>query len=231
VTRGLKLQQWALVFGLCVAAVLLVRFALDLTAEADLYLAVPFWLLVFTSLSVPAAALLRPNGGGSTAAPGRWSGLLLAAIPLGFVSSSLDCTGLSAQGCSRFCTFVKVVWIPLIAITALATYLTVARGQPNKAGENDRRYRVGTALGLALTAMSFLPLLPHCVCYNAGNGWWIDRLGASPTCYAWGFATSLVALSALSRGKLTRLSALVCAAIITGGMAFFIGHHYFRFPW
>jgi hypothetical protein len=76
-----------------------------------------------------------------------------------------------------------------------------------------------------------VPLAPHCLCFNPGNGWWIERLGASPTCYAWGFVVSLIALSALGAGKRAWPSLLVNGAIIGGATAFFVGHHYFHFPW
>ena len=79
--------------------------------------------------------------------------------------------------------------------------------------------------------MGFVPLWPHCLCFNVGNGWWIERVGASPTCYAWGFAASLVALGALGAGRREWLSLLVNGAIIGGATAFFVGHHYFHYPW
>ena len=49
--------------------------------------------------------------------------------------------------------------------------------------------------------MSFVPLVPHCVCYNVGNAWWIDRLGASPVCYGWGFVVTMLSLSCLQQRR------------------------------
>ena len=139
--------------------------------------------------------------------------MLVAAIPLGFLASSLDCTGLSAQGCSPFCTFVKLVWIPLIAVVCVVYLL--ARKE---------------AWLTAIAVMSFVPLVPHFVCYNLGNAWWIDRIGASPLCYGWGFLVSIIAVGALR--KAARLaSLLVCFTVIAGSAGFFVSHHYFQFPW
>jgi hypothetical protein len=85
---------------------------------------------------------------------------------------------------------------------------------------------------LAITVMSLVPLYPHCVCYNAANAWWIDRLGASPECYVWGLMASVVAVGGLcAGGKRSLVSAVVSWSIIGGALAFFVGHHYFGFPW
>ncbi|MEJ7616973.1 MAG: hypothetical protein WKF30_08445 [Pyrinomonadaceae bacterium] len=142
--------------------------------------------------------------------------LLAAAVPLAFLASSLDCTGLSLAGCTRYCTAIKTVAIPLLAILGFAFY------------------RTGSASYLiASVVISLAALVPHCLCYNAANAWWIDRLGASPQCYVWGFATTILAASALLRGGATRpwASIAVCYAIIGGAFCFFVGHHYFQFPW
>ena len=83
----------------------------------------------------------------------------------------------------------------------------------------------------AIAVMSFVPLFPHCVCYNVGNAWWIDRIGASPLCYGWGFVASVIAVSALRRGPRMWVSVATCGAIVTGATGFFVAHHYFHFPW
>jgi hypothetical protein len=83
----------------------------------------------------------------------------------------------------------------------------------------------------AISAMAFVPLVPHCLCFNVGNGWWIDRIGASPVCYAWGFTVSVIAVSALRYGKRAWASLVLCGAIIAGAAAFFVSHHYFHYPW
>jgi hypothetical protein len=118
------------------------------------------------------------------------------------------------MGCTPFCTFIKTIWIPLMAIVS-AAYFFKERGW----------------VLLMLSVMSFAPLVPHCACYNVGNGWWIEKLGASPVCYGWGFAASIVSIGALRRRKRTWPSLLVCGAIIFGAAGFFVAHHYFHFPW
>ncbi|HSO74145.1 MAG TPA: hypothetical protein VLU47_04845, partial [Blastocatellia bacterium] len=182
-----RLQQWLLRLGLVISAVLLIRFAIDFSVGMKWWLAAPFCLLVIVALGVGVRSVVSARQESVTAhrplrVPER--ALLLAAIPLGFLASSLDCMGLSLQGCSRFCTFVKLVWIPLIAVVC-AVYL----------------FRGKQVWLTSIAAMSFLPLFPHCVCYNVGNVWWIDRIGSSPVCYAWGFVVSIIALGALQTGE------------------------------
>ncbi|HKV39311.1 MAG TPA: hypothetical protein VJX67_08865 [Blastocatellia bacterium] len=142
------------------------------------------------------------------------AGLLLACVPLGFFASSLGCSGLSLHGCSPFCTFVKVGWIPVIALVSGAYYLFQQ-----------------SWIVTMLVVMSFVPLVPHCLCYNVANGWWIRAMGASPECYIWGFTVSVIALPAIERRRGVGSSALICATIISGALLFFVSHHYFRFPW
>jgi hypothetical protein len=211
-----SLQKWLLRLGLVVSAVLLIRFAIDFSKGMTWWLAAPFCLLVIAALAVGVGNVVSARSERVTANPLREPKrtLLLAAIPLGFLASSLDCTGLSLQGCSTFCSFVKLVWIPLIALVC-ATY----------------SFRGKQVWLTAIAAMSFLPLFPHCVCYNVGNSWWIDRIGASPVCYAWGFAVSVIAVGALRPGVRSLPSLAVCYAVITGATAFFVAHHYLRFPW
>jgi hypothetical protein len=210
-----KFQLVLLRAGLMISAVLLIRFAVDFDEQMSWWLAAPFWLLVIVTLAV---GTLNSFGGG-LATSGTSSNtvariLLVGAIPLGFFASSLDCTGLSVHGCSPFCTFVKVFWIPLIAIACLFYWFTRARGWLT-----------------AIIVMSFVPLVPHCVCYNVGNGWWIDRLGVSPLCYGWGFAVSSVAVASLRSARLYWASLAVSYSVIAGASAFFVAHHYFQFPW
>ncbi|HSF24983.1 MAG TPA: hypothetical protein VLE20_12225 [Blastocatellia bacterium] len=212
-----RLQKWLLRLGLVVSAVLLIRFAIGFTKEITWWLAAPFWLLVVGALgagvrNVVSARSEPISSQGPLRDPKR--ALLVASIPLGFLASSLDCMGLSLEGCSPFCTFVKLVWIPLIAGLCAVYCFT------------------GKQVWLtAIAGMSFLPLFPHCVCYNVGNWWWIDRIGASPVCYAWGFAVSVIAVGALRPGVRSLPSLAVCYAVITGATAFFVAHHYLRFPW
>jgi len=213
-----RLNQWMLRVGLVISAVLLIRFAIDFSTGMKWWLVVPFCLLVMVTLGVGTSNVL--SAARSVSVPARRPpldtkrALLLAAIPLGFLVSSLDCMGLSLQGCSPFCTLVKLAWIPLIALICAFSFLS------------------GRQIWLtAIAAMSFVTLVPHCVCYNPGNAWWIDRVGASPLCYGWGFVVSVVAGGALRKGAHVWPSLLVCLTIIGGATGFFVTHHYFRFPW
>jgi len=211
-----RLQQWLLRAGLAMSVVLLVRFAIDFYEEMPWWLAVPFCALVIIALWVSAANVF---GVTKTDAdyPHHWGTkrlMLLALIPLGFLASSLDCTGLSLRGCSLFCTLVKLAWIPLMAASCVVYFVTKKRGWL-----------------VAIAGMSFVPLFPHCVCYNVGNTWWIDRIGASPLCYGWGFTVSLIAVASLTKGRGVGLSLAVCLAIIVGAFGFFVSHHYFQMPW
>jgi hypothetical protein len=209
------IQQFFLWTALGITALLLSRFALDFSNELTSTLAVPFWALVAATLGVALANLLvsrRTNSPDELSS--RTRAMLLAAIPLGFLASSLDCTGLSLSGCTPFCTFIKTIWIPLIAIACVAEY--ILRSAP---------------LRLAITVMAFVPMIPHCLCFNVGNGWWIERLGASPMCYVWGLAVSVVAMSAMTSRKHILVSLGVVVTIIAGATGFFISHHYFHFPW
>lgn len=179
------------------------------------WLADAFWGLVILAVGVGIANLLSARSSNRLIAQREAKRtLLLAAIPLGFLASSLDCMGLSLQGCSPFCTFVKLGWVPVIAAVC-AVYFFKAR----------------PVWLTAIAAMSFVPLAPHCVCYNVGNAWWIDRLGASPVCYAWGFVVGIIAVSSLRRDSRSGPSVAIAYVVIVGAIAFFVSHHYFKFPW
>ena len=211
-----RLQQWLLRTGLAVSAVLLVRFAIDFYEGMPWWLAVPFCALVVIALWASAANVFGVTKTDVNARSG-WDSkrlILMAVIPLGFLASSLDCTGLSLRGCSLFCTFVKLVWIPVMAASCLVYSVTKKRGWL-----------------AAIAGMSFVPLFPHCVCYNVGNTWWIDRIGTSPLCYGWGFTVSLLAVGSLIKGRSFGLSLVVCLAVIGGACTFFVAHHYFQMPW
>ena len=208
-------QHLILSFGFLIASVLLIRFAVDFGNEMSMMLALPFWALVLTALAIAALNLfLSLREKGNDAPRMKRQTVLLAAVPLGFLASTLDCTGLSVEGCTAYCTFIKLGWIPLITLTCAAYVIT------RKAW-----------LITAITLMTFVTLAPHCVCYNPGNGWWIDRLGASPVCYSWGFIVSVISIGALRPGGLFWPSVGVSYAIITGATGFFIAHHYLHFPW
>ena len=213
--RSDRLQCFILWLGLLTASVLLMRFALDFSDEMSPLLAAPFWALVLAALSLAAINLfLSSNEKRVDDPPGRMQAILLGTIPLGFLASTLDCMGLTLEGCTSYCTFVKLGWIPLMTL-ACALYLMT------------RKAWVITVIAI----MSFAPLAPHCICYNPGNGWWIDRLGASPVCYSWGFVVSMISIGALRPGALICPSIAVNFVIITGAISFFIAHHYLHFPW
>ena len=210
-----RVQRSLLIIGFLLAAFLLIRFAIDFIREMPLLLAVPFCLLVAAALGILAFNLFRFQRGESPTGERKIeTGLLLMAIPLGFLASSLDCSGLSLAGCTPFCTYIKTIWIPLLAIASLSFFVW------NKPW-----------LLLSISAISFVPLVPHCICYNVGNGWWIERIGTSPTCYAWGFIVSLIAVSAIMSKSRSLASLLLCGTILGGAFSFFVAHHYFHFPW
>ena len=206
------METWRIVAWVAWAAcaVLLGRFAVDFSLEF-VWLAVPFCLLVAASLGLAAANLAAARS--PEPLPAVRAGLA-ALVPLAFVAASLGCMGLTLDGCSPFCTFVKLAWIPLAAVLAAAAAAT-------------RR----AWLLAALSAAAVVPLWPHCICYNAANGWWIDLLGASPTCYTWGTMVTVIAVSTLGSGARSLASLLLSGAIVGGALTFFVGHHYFHVPW
>jgi hypothetical protein len=210
-----NLQRLLLYVAVAVATFLLSRFAIDFTVEMNWLMAVEFWLLVIAALAVASSNIAAASEETSRdSLPKIVRALFLTMIPLGFIASSLDCTGLSLSGCTPFCTFIKTVWVPAMAILCAAYF-----------------FKQWNALLLGISAMAFVPLVPHCVCFNVGNGWWIERIGASPVCYAWGFTVSVISVSALRRGKRVWASLIVAGTVIAGATAFFVSHHYFHFPW
>lgn len=209
-----KLQPALLAVGLLAASALLIRFAIDFSAEMSPLLAAPFWLLVLATLLVAGANLWRRPGDRNRKLAERARPLFLAAIPLAFIASSLGCMGLTLWGCTRGCSAIKLGVLPAVAIACAAYYIK----------------RKGWMLTV-IAALALATLVPHCLCYNVGNGWWIDRLGASPMCYAWGLAVTLVSVAALRTGWLIWPSLALCASIVVGSLAFFVSHHFFHFPW
>jgi len=217
-----KLQQWLVRIGWLIAAVLMIRFARDFSVEMRWWLALPFCVLIIASLGLAFANIFYPGRGRRAPVDIPSQGmkrsigsvLLLAAIPVSFLTSSLDCTGLSAYGCSPFCTFIKLVWIPVIAGLCV-TYFWIGNPVPL----------------MAIALASFVTLIPHCVCYNVGNRWWIDALGASPLCYGWAFLISVLVLGAIRGRANLGLTLLVSWTIVVGSLGFFVSHHYFQYPW
>lgn len=209
-----------IVFALAwiVAAALLLRFAYDFTAAfwpaggARSALVPAFWALLAATLAVSAATILGARSGEpeSSSLAGT---LLRASVPAAFLASSLDCTGLSLEGCSATCTALRWLGVPLLAAAMLLPYPARRRAGP------------------LILAFAAIGLVPHCICENPANTWWVASFGASPMCYAWGFAAALVALSAESSGARPLPSLIVNGAIVVGALAFFVGHHFLRYPW
>lgn len=140
--------------------------------------------------------------------------LLVAIIPAALLSSALDCTGIYPVGCSVLCTIFKLVLIPSIFYMSYKYYLS-----------RDTKWLMKIAI------LSFLLILPNCVCKNAVNIWWIDRIGASPACYGLGFFVSVVALASLFAKSRQWQSIALCYLVVIGELGFAIGHHLFHFPW
>src|SRR4051794_32958074 len=120
-----KLQRLLFWTAWLIAALLLGRFAIDFIKEMPALLAAPFVLLVVAALGVAAINIFAADRSEPAARERTWSAhlttaLLLSSVPLGFLASSLDCTGLSLSGCTPFCTFIKTIWIPALALACVA---------------------------------------------------------------------------------------------------------------
>lgn len=214
--RSQQFLTLVLLGGLVASSILLLRFANDLGRTSALEISVAFWGLVLASITTGTLGL----GFGIVKPLGRKTQIAFAlVIPLSLVASGLDCTGLQVQGCSTACSLIRLGLIPITALVAGALVLVPV----------TEKLRHSLLLTLAVACV--LALTPHCVCHNPGNGWWIDRIGSSPVCYAWGVMASTIAISALWKGRVVWLSLAICCAIIAGSLAFFVGHHYFDYPW
>ncbi|GEM_PF-1667943 len=201
------------------AVLLLLSGSFLLRSFADLLVRFPRFavgLVAYAVLTVGGGVLVwRAALRNDPLTPGRAAqALLLAALPLAFLGDSLSCTGLRLRGCSPFCGWIKLVWVPVMAGAALLCYLKPGRGPR-----------------LTLACMALLPLWPHCICRNPANAFWIRTFGASPACYALGGIVSGTALSGLLSGRRLALALAVCYSGVLAALFFFIGHHYFRFPW
>jgi hypothetical protein len=213
----LDINRYSLFVALGLCWILLIKFAIDFSAESVL-LVIPFWGLVIGALTLASLNVTSVRKSRlvdeTKSLPKYQRAATLAIIPLAFFSASLGCSGLAPRGCTPFCTFVKLVWIPVIALACVLYYFIRT-----------------TWLSLAITLMCFVPMAPHCACYNVANRWWIDKIGASPECYVWAFLVSVISMAAIRSGK-HAFTSLVIAGLITGGaLTFFVSHHYFHFPW
>ena len=203
-----------LTLAFLLAAGLLLRLALDLGRRDALFgLVVWGFYACFLGLLLAQLALAwRGSPGPPLARAGRIA--LALAVPVALLGSVLDCMGLSFQGCSPVCTFLTTVLAPLVGVLALLHGLT--------AGD-------GWIFGASL--LSFGLLVPNCECYNPVNAFWIDAIGRSPACFVSGFTVTLVASSALVTRRFTRASLLLAWGTIAVLLTFFVGHHYFHWPW
>lgn len=157
-------------------------------------------------------ALLTARPRRSAAPPGRWlRAALIATVPLSYVVMSIACTGYLDVGCTRVCGLLRYTAAPLAVLSLVA------------AGRDPRFY--GYAVLAAATA-----LVPNCVCDNFLNHPWVGWLGASPMCYFFPFAVTLVAITGL-RGLYPRLCLAAAAAGSVGAAAIGLSHQLLGFPW
>jgi len=203
-----------LTLGFLLAAGLLGRLAFDL-GRRDALFGVLVWgfYACFLALGLAQLTGVWRADPGAALSRGRRIGLALA-IPAGLLGAILDCMGLSVHGCSPVCTFLTTVLAPLIGLLALLHGLTAGSGWILGAG-----------------ALSFGLLVPNCECYNPVNAFWIDALGRSPACFVSGFTVTLVASCALISRHFVRAALALAWSTIAVILVFFVGHHYFRWPW
>jgi hypothetical protein len=133
----------------------------------------------------------------------RWT--LATLIPVNVLAMGLGC-----GGCNLIC-------------------LSLLAGASIMAGLAALEVRRGVGAPLILT-LSLLYAMPHCICANAINRWWIEQMGYSPNCYA--FSLLGIGFAALGlRGVWPRLALVLAAAPGGTAVAFGIGHHFFSYPW
>lgn len=212
---GSRLHGWLLVVGWIPAAILLGRLTWDL-GSLGVLLAIPIWIFYLGFLALASAHAVLTLRAGVRAEP-RGAGVrysLALVIPVAFLASILDCMGLEFVGCTGMCGFLMQIWAPLVALGALLFAVTGVGG-----------------ILTALSAAALLFVVPNCVCYNPINGPWIDLLGKSPACYAGSFGVTLVALGALRTGRLFLPSLALCWLATLAMLAFFVGHHFYDYPW
>jgi hypothetical protein len=212
------LARWTgrgLLLGWGLGAVLLGRLAFDLgRLHPVMALAVGgFYLGFLVVVGLNARSLARGEASAQRPTRGRRVALGLA-VPLALLASGLDCMGLELSGCTTTCGVLMrgvgpaiALLVGLHAVTGVRAWLPVS------------------LLG------SFALLVPNCVCRNPVNRWWIDLLGQSPACFAASFGVLLLAIAALASGRRVLPSLLLAWGVVTAQLAFWIGHHYYQFPW
>lgn len=173
------------------------------------------WGFYAAFLALGVAHVRAAWRGVSAPALGRGARLLLAlAVPVGLLGSILDCMGVSLAGCSPRCAFLTQAVVPAVGALAVLHGVTARSGWV-----------------VAALLLSFGLLVPNCVCRNPINTPWIRLIGLSPACFASGFTVTLVAASALLTRRHVRASVAFVWGTIVLLMVFFVGHHYFDWPW
>jgi hypothetical protein len=204
-----------LLAGFLPAAVLLGRLTYDLGGLDPLF-AVPVWGFYAGFVGFGAAHVVTAlRGRSSPRPPGaflRWT-LILAAV-MAPVASILDCMGLAFTGCTVMCTILMQGVTPVLGALILSFAVTGKSG-----------------FLTATSGAALLLLLPNCVCYNPINGFWIDAIGYSPACFAGAFGVVLLCAGALRTGTWGLLSAGMAWGAVVAMLGFFVGHHYFDWPW
>jgi hypothetical protein len=201
--------------GFLVSVVLLGKLTNDL-GGLDPRFFYPAWAMFLFAFGIAGWNILAILEGRTASEPPRGGAraLLVLAIPFAYVASVLDCMGLSITGCTDVCNALMRFATPAIILLSLC-YL-------------------GTGMRAFLILLSVVPfafLVPNCECRNPINSDWIDWLGRSPACFASSFGVTIIALSALHSGRRVTASIVACWTIVLGMLAFFVGHHYYHYPW
>lgn len=206
-----------LALGLLLAAVLVVRLALDFTQLAP-GIGVVVWLFAAAFLGLvgaqASAAWRAPRGATRPELSRAARAGLALSIPFALAGSQLDCMGTIFAGCHPACGFLSSKLAPAVALAALLHAFAGWGG-----------------FALAALVLAFPLLVPNCTCRNPVNAYWIELLGKSPACYASSFAVVLTATSALLTRRLVVPALVLCWSVVAVLAAFWVGHHYFDWPW
>jgi hypothetical protein len=208
-------HRWLVLAAIVVVGAIYTRGTFDFSRFDDRFL-LPVWFVFLGSLGIVFANLVAAfRASQSTFTAGPWSrSALAAAIPVAFLAAGLDCTGASLSGCSPVCGFLVRIWTPAVAVAAAAYVIT------------GRRWLLPV-----ITVMCFPYMVPNCLCYNPLNAWWLHRFPLSPACFAASGWASLIAIVTLSWGRLVPLAVAACWLVNAVLLGFFVGHHYYHFPW
>jgi len=212
--RGRARARFPIALASLLAGAMLARLVWDLGGRDLVFggIALAFYGLFLVAQSLQLVALWRPRE--TQALPlGRRLALALA-VPVGLLGSIFDCMGLSFEGCGPTCAFLTRVVVPAVVLFAVLHALT----------DRDPFRLIALVLPFAL-------LVPNCSCRNPVNASWIDLLGLSPACFLSGFTVTLVAQTALVSRQRTGLALFLAWGTNGVLMTFFVGHHYFHWPW